>query len=153
MDAFPEQPYLPHSEAETNLTRWVTGATRRVLLAPVYMGGFFSHLLGRSPTLHGWLEAWLGHSPRALTHPRARNTRSLMQLRQAIVGSNKGAIVAALGPPRIAHHSIGLPQTNTPAYWQADTWYYPLRHRQRTAMAIVFVQELAQDVQFIHVPA
>jgi hypothetical protein len=110
--------------------------------------------------LAGWL---LSHKPRPMgrmgrrAYPsRARRTasrpgQSLSRLRNAIVGSDRQLIAQVFGLPR----GVGEPgrvEVNRPAFWDAGTWYYPLRRRERMAMAIRFDQGIAADVQFIPAP-
>ena len=59
---------------------------------------------------------------------------SLERLRHAIVGSGKRQIATVFGPPQSAAIRGSA----------ADTWYYPLRPRERLAMAILFDQGLAR---------
>jgi hypothetical protein len=67
----------------------------------------------------------------------ASDDRSLAALRDAIVGNGKSAIASVFGPPRSTAR---------------NTWYYPLRPRERLAMAISFDGGLAREVEFIPTP-
>lgn len=133
----------PASTAELSRLLWT---------APAFLGGVVTYWLARSPTIRGALSRWLGFSPRPAPQPRSVQHRSLMVLRRAIVGNSKQAVVSVLGPPRTAQMARGLFQPGSGAYLQADTWYYPMQRQARTAMAIVFANGRAQEVQFIHVP-
>jgi hypothetical protein len=39
-----------------------------------------------------------------------------------------------------------------PTFWQADTWYYPIDGRTKSAMAIRFTGNVAAEVEFLTVP-
>jgi len=63
----------------------------------------------------------------------------LSRLCRAIVGADRRAIAAALGPP----------STRT---MQDDTWYYAIDPRRRLALAIDFVQGIARQTHVLRAP-
>ncbi len=65
----------------------------------------------------------------------------LAAIRDAIVGRGRSAVSELFGPP-----------PTVTGYGPADTWYYPLRPREQLAMAILFNNGRARDVQFFHTP-
>lgn len=103
-------------------------------------------LLAKTAITSIGLERW---RHRRLVRPRARSLRgpgrgtedSLAGLRDAIVGNGKREISSVFGPP----HSAAVRGAH-------DTWYYPLRDRERLAMAISFNNDLAREVEFFHPP-
>jgi hypothetical protein len=70
-----------------------------------------------------------------------------------VLGNDKASIAAVFGPP---HASAGFSAV-APAmlvradYLHADTWYYPLDHSERTAMAVHFNEGIARDAQLVSV--
>jgi hypothetical protein len=72
---------------------------------------------------------------------------------QAILGSTMRAVASAWGPPPItsAPHgrATGVPQ---PAYFTADTWYYPIDPARRIGMAIYFARGIVRRVRIIRSP-
>jgi len=94
-----------------------------------------------------WFGRRAGRPRRTLPQPSGsaeanRGGESLADLRDAIVGNGKQEIASVFGPPRSAA-----------IQGAADTWYYPLRKRERLAMAIQFDKGLAREVEFFHPPA
>lgn len=71
-------------------------------------------------------------------------------LSAAIVGNTKYAVADILGPPRIATFAGVLPAQHT--YMDADTWYYPLKPEDATAIAISFDGTTATKVDFFRAP-
>ena len=61
------------------------------------------------------------------------------------------AVVSVFGPPRTA--TMGRLLGPPPTFWHAETWYYPIDGRTRSAMAIRFAGNVAADVEFLTVPA
>jgi len=85
---------------------------------------------------------------------RARgHSQSLDRLQKAIIGSTRQSIAQVFGLPRSVANEAGHVEVNRPAFWEAVTWYYPLRRDEWRAMAITFDNELAAAVQFIPPPA
>ncbi|MCC6421945.1 MAG: hypothetical protein IT447_00520 [Phycisphaerales bacterium] len=71
----------------------------------------------------------------------------------AILGSTMRAVSVAWGPPLITT----APQRDAtamtvPAYFTADTWYYPINPTRRLGMAIHFARGIARRVQVIRSP-
>jgi hypothetical protein len=82
--------------------------------------------------------------------PRALGGRgSPGLLRESILGANKQMVQSVFGPPRAAGGVAVVPEEGRQAYWEADTWYYALDPRRRTAMAIRFEQGVAREVDFV----
>lgn len=79
----------------------------------------------------------------------ARREQPFLALRGVILGSAKGSVKAAFGPPRTAMLGRGATRFSI---WRADTWYYPLDRADRSAMAIRFEGNVARDVEKISVP-
>ena len=63
-------------------------------------------------------------------------------LAEAIVGADKSAVIAVLGPPRSAVAS-GSELKPSATYWQASTWYYPVPRNEQMGMAINFEDDCA----------
>jgi hypothetical protein len=83
---------------------------------------------------------------------RPRRTTSLVELREAILGSDKKMIAAALGPPRtamLAPAATALVRPSRPAYLNSETWYYAFP-ADRSAMSITFSGEIARAVEYFH---
>jgi hypothetical protein len=89
---------------------------------------------------------------RARVKPDPR-LKSLENLQMAIVGSSKGSISRALGPPRATSGRAGEVASGATAYWQADVWYYPLAPREQAALAIYFDDDHAREVEIVPSPA
>ena len=72
-------------------------------------------------------------------------------LRASIVGASKQMVQSVFGPPRAAAGGVAaVPGEGRQAYWDADTWYYALDPKRKTAMAIRFENGVARDVDFVH---
>ena len=87
---------------------------------------------------------------REATRRFTNGPRAMSNLRRAIVGSAKRAVVSVFGPPRTA--TMGRPIGPSPTFWHADTWYYPIDGRTKSAMAIRFAGNVAAEVEFLTVP-
>ena len=77
------------------------------------------------------------------------------QLRAALLGRDRRQIMRALGAPPTAAIGFGVSVVTggAPAtYWHAPTWYYPFDSGRRHAIAIRFVNNRAEDVDFIGAP-
>jgi hypothetical protein len=77
-------------------------------------------------------------------------------LRAALLGRNRHQIMRALGAPPTASVGFGVSVVTGGApltFWQAPTWYYPFDPSRRQAIAIRFVGDRAQGVDFIGAPA
>ncbi|HEV2295769.1 MAG TPA: hypothetical protein VGR35_18115 [Tepidisphaeraceae bacterium] len=113
-------------------------------------------LSGANSPLGKWLRSLLGAGgggtrARAIRErlvSYARGEQPFSALRDAIVGSAKGAVKAVFGAPRTARMGRGAKLT----IWHADTWYYPLDRTARSAIAIRFEGNVARDVEQISVP-
>jgi hypothetical protein len=88
------------------------------------------------------------------TVARRRRPRNPATLLRAIPGNDRTALVAVLGPPRAsAGFSAVAPALLVSAdYLQADTWYYPLDLRAKTALVVHFDQGIARDAQIVSLP-
>ena len=127
---------------------------RVVALVPVAIAGLMAALvLSSNSPVQSWLRRVLW-SPDAARRRRARQQRSLASMKQAILGNSKQAVVAVLGAPRTSTYVNRIPvaRPDQPVYWDADTWYYPLNRRDRSAMAIHFLDGIAQSASVIHSP-
>lgn len=71
------------------------------------------------------------------------------QLRDSILGADKQMVQAVFGPPRAAGGVPAVPDQGRQAYWDADTWYYALDPKRKTAMAIRFENGIAREVDFV----
>jgi hypothetical protein len=130
-------------------------------MAAVLAGMVTAALTARAPFFRALMRRFGGGGPKTpggqLPAPRPRRPsreRSLPLLADAIVGHSKSAVASVFGPPRSAvlrgPVSLG---GGTPAYWQADTWYYPLPKNDRLAMAIEFAEDYASHVEFFKAPS
>ena len=139
-------------------------AGKVVLLAatPLLLGGALAltvALAGADSTVGKWLKSFAGGTgggggtrTRAIRERLigyARGEQPFAALREAIVGSAKGAVKTVFGPPRTAR--LGR-SPHRPSIWRADTWYYPLDRADRSAIAIRFEGNVARDVEKISVP-
>lgn len=71
-------------------------------------------------------------------------------LRQAVMGSSRQLIVAALGlPPTVAMNRSSSIPTKRMNLWVADTWYYPLDSTTGAVMAICFEANIARRVDVV----
>ncbi|MDB5319811.1 MAG: hypothetical protein JWN40_1442 [Phycisphaerales bacterium] len=78
------------------------------------------------------------------------------ELRAALLGRDRRQIMRALGAPPTATVGFGVSVVTGGApltFWQAPTWYYPFDPGRRQAIAIRFVGDRAQGVDFIGAPA
>ncbi len=71
---------------------------------------------------------------------------TISDLRQRVLGRSRWAVMAVLGPPR-AFRAVAAP-TDSPPYENADTWYYPIEQRDRSAMALTFSGNVVDRVEF-----
>jgi hypothetical protein len=138
-------------------------AGKVVLLAatPLLLGGALAltvALAGADSSVGKWLKSFIGGTGGGGTRTRAirerligyaRGEQPFAALREAIVGSAKGAVKTVFGPPRTARLGRGA---NRPSIWRADTWYYPLDRADRSAIAIRFEGNVAREVEKISVP-
>ena len=139
-------------------------AGKAILIAatPLILGGALAltmALAGAESPVGKWLKSLVGGTggagasrTRAIRDglaAYARGEQPFAILRDAIIGSAKGAVKTVLGPPRTAR--IGGRAT-TPSIWRADTWYYPLDRADRSAIAIRFEGNVAREVEKITVP-
>jgi hypothetical protein len=79
--------------------------------------------------------------------------KSRENLQTAIIGSSKGSISRALGPPRATSGRAGEVASGATSYWQANVWYYPLAPREQAALAIYFDDDHAREVEIVPSPA
>jgi hypothetical protein len=98
------------------------------------------------------LVAWF-FSKRSRRRPIV-GTGSFAALEQAVIGATKDIVAAVFGPPRAAavQGVVHEGDQERPAYWQANTWYYLLDRRDRSAMAIEFIEGKAARVDRIRNP-
>src|SRR5258706_14945682 len=78
------------------------------------------------------------------------------ELRAALLGRNRRQIMRALGAPPTASVGFGVSVVTGGApltFWHAPMWYYPFDSSRRQAIAIRFVGDRAQGVDFIGAPA
>jgi outer membrane protein assembly factor BamE (lipoprotein component of BamABCDE complex) len=80
--------------------------------------------------------------------------RSMDQLRRAIIGNDKAAIAAVLGPPRASagFESIAPAVLVASDSFYADTWYYLLDRAARQALVVQFDCGIARDAQLLRTP-
>ena len=130
------------------------------MATPLLLGGALAltvALAGANSPVGKWLKSFVrgtGGGVRTRTIRErligyARGQQPFAALREAIVGSAKGAVKTVLGPPRTAR--LGR-TSNRLSIWRADTWYYPLDRADRSAIAIRFEGNVARDVEKISVP-
>jgi hypothetical protein len=77
------------------------------------------------------------------------------ELRAALLGRHRRQIMRALGAPPTASVGFGVSVVTGGVpltFWHAPTWYYPFDTSRRQAIAIRFVGDRAQDVDFIGSP-
>ena len=104
----------------------------------------------------GWLAGALSATMpnRAEALPVLEAANPFRELREALLGRNRRQIAGALGAPTTA--SLGfnmvLAQVEPPTFWDASTWYYLFDQRDRKAIAIRFVNDRANEVEFIGAP-
>jgi hypothetical protein len=132
------------------------GAAILLAAAPLLIGGavvLAITISGAASPVGQWFRTMFGTSRtsamREMIARYARGERPFAALRDAIVGSAKGAVVAVFGPPRTAILGRGATKLSI---WRADTWYYPLDRTERSAIAIRFEGNVARDVEKISVP-
>ena len=90
---------------------------------------------------------------KALAAHRPTAEESLPMLAEAIVGNSKAAVASVFGPPRSAAvRGVVKSGAKAPAFWQANTWYYPLPKNRALAMAIEFDDDSARRVEFFRAP-
>jgi hypothetical protein len=70
-------------------------------------------------------------------------------IQRELSGHTKGQVAQKWGPPPAA--AMQGPVANGSTYWVADTWYYPLDSRRRTAVAVVFSEDRVVGVERIRV--
>jgi hypothetical protein len=100
-----------------------------VVLAPLLLGGA-TLLMARTRLLR----RWLGVADNAVHRAQ--------RLGRTIVGHDKHAVAAALGPPQAT-----VPASSA---FLANTWYYRLDERQRIAMVIAFRNDIACEARVLH---
>src|SRR3954469_15155485 len=85
---------------------------------------------------------------------RRRYPRNPARLVRAIPGNDRSALVAVFGLPRAsAGFSAVAPAILVSAdYLHADTWYYPLDTRSKSAVVVHFNQGIARDAQIVSLP-
>jgi hypothetical protein len=88
-------------------------------------------------------------SPRPIKPPPPE---ALPLLTEAIIGSSKFTIASVLGAPRsaVAEGLAAIEQSADAAFYQTDTWYYPLPRHGHIAMAVIFSDNVARRVEFFH---
>ena len=125
-----------------------------MIVTPLILGGAVALAVSGATPLGAWLHTMFGSSrQRAMREATRRFThgpRAMSNLRRAILGSAKRAVVSVFGPPRTA--TMGRPIGPAPTFWHADTWYYPIDGRTKSAMAIRFTGNVAAEVEFLTVP-
>jgi hypothetical protein len=126
----------------TQLALWMAASVAGMVTALILARGpFFESMLAR-----------LSRTP-SKKAKKPTPEQSLPMLADAIIGSSKSAIASVFGPPRTADlPGIGLVVRPKVAFWQADTWYYPLPRNGPVAMAIAFDEDLAHQVEFFTAP-
>lgn len=135
-------------------------AGKAVLLAatPLLVGGAVAlavAVAGANSPAGNWLRSFFGgggtrrRAMRELLEKYARGEQPFAALREAIIGSAKGAVKAAFGPPRTAILGRGVTKLSI---WRAETWYYPLDRAERSAIAVRFEGNVAREVEKITVP-
>jgi hypothetical protein len=140
--------------------RDVAGKAILIAATPLILGGALAltmALAGAETPVGKWLKSLVGGGSagsrtRAIREglaAYARGQQPFAALRNAIVGSAKGAVKTVLGPPRTAR--LGS-TPNKLSIWRADTWYYPLDRADRSAIAIRFEGNVAREVERISVP-
>ena len=132
------------------------GRALLMVMTPLLVGGAVALAVTGVTPLRAWLQALFGdgrsrqRAMREASQHFSHGSRSMGALRRAIVGSAKRAVVSVFGPPRTA--TLGRPLGPSPTFWHAETWYYPIDGRTRSAMAIRFAGNVAADVEFLTVP-
>ena len=149
------------SSALSKLTRDPTAAALVVMATPILVGGAVAlgmALAGRKSSIGSWLKSLFGAAAGAGSRTVAmrdalgqfvHGNGPFTALRDAVIGSGKGAVVNVFGPPRTAMLGRGA---STLSIWRSDTWYYPLDQTDRSALAIRFQGNVARDVERISVP-
>ena len=131
------------------------GRALLMIMTPLLVGGAVALAVTGAVPLGAWLQGMLGPSRQRAMREASRQfttgARSMAALRRSIVGSAKRAVVSVFGPPRTA--TITRPAGAGPTFWQADTWYYPIDGRTKSAMAIRFTGNVAAEVEFLTVPS
>ena len=126
-----------------------------MIVTPILLGGAVALAVSGATPLGSWLHTMFGSSRqramREATRRFAPGPRAMSNLRRAIIGSAKRAVVSVFGPPRTA--TMGRLVGHAPTFWQADTWYYPIDGRTKSAMAIRFTGNVAAEVEFLTVPS
>ena len=131
-----------------------------LLAAPIVVGAGLALVFSEQSSIGGWLRGFFRVGGRRV-RPRQQAMASLSRrfqagdrpidaLRAAIVGSARGTVASALGPPHSA--SLAARPDVDASFWDADTWYYPLHREAHVALAIRFAGNLAERVDFISTP-
>jgi len=143
------------TRARTSFEPDSAGRALLMIMTPLLVGGAVALAVTGAVPLGSWLGGVLGPSrPRAMREASRQFTtgaRSMATLRRSIDGSAKRAVVSAFGPPRTATMTRAAAGPG-PTFWQADTWYYPIDGRTKSAMAIRFTGNVAAEVEFLTVP-
>jgi len=129
-------------------------------LAPLLIGSALAivAIAGQSK-LGAWLRGFFSVRTKSLPPQSALLARvneglPLALLRDSLLGRRKVAVADLLGAPRtavITRPTIG--PVGQAAFWRADTWYYAIDGRTRTAMAVMFDEHgFASDIDFFDAP-
>ena len=160
VDAIAQSKDMPRRKRPTSPLAKVAqdpaGAALILLATPLIVGGAIAvamALSGSRSPVAAWFKSRFGAPrTRAMREWLGRYVRGqapFAALRDAIVGSAKGAVVTVFGPPRTAMLGRGVTKLSI---WRSDTWYYPLDRADRSAIAIRFEGNVARDVEHIRVP-
>ena|ERR1043165_5367580 len=129
-------------------------APRPRSLAPILVGGLLVALAAAMQwPISQWLRGFLSHRPRIAGKGNWLLDRGvpIEVIRESVLGRGKTTVAAAFGAPRTA--AIGRGQfSDAAAFWYADTWYYPVDSKSKTAMAVRFDRGIAREVDFFEAP-
>ena len=155
------EPYRPpHPRARRRRRSGDDDASPIDVLAPLLIGSALAIIaLAGESKFGAWLRGFF--SVRTTTLPpqsallaRVQEGLPLPLLRDSILGRRKVAVADLLGPPRAAVITRQSPApVGQAAFWRADTWYYAVDGRAKTAMAVLFDdQGFVHDVEFFDAP-
>jgi hypothetical protein len=147
-------PPRPIAAAAAEINLGLSELARLAVSMAAYVAGVVSSFFETRP-VRDRLEGRASAPPRITPRPiQPPPPEALPLLNEAIVGSSKFTIASVLGAPRSAvSEGLAAVEANAKyAFYQTDTWYYPLPRHGQVAMAVIFADDIARRVEFFHAP-